>query len=291
MAWARRTFLANGTMTVPAGVTEMHATALGGGGGGGGGFYGGFSAGDGYGGAPGGGGGAAKLYSATLVVQPGNTLDVTVGAGGAGGTAGNPTGPVAPTAGGNGASSVVFDSSVSETLLEAPGASGGAQGVDRGRIVGAVTSTRPRGGTPTQRGTFAGSVIENLLQEGGHGGGGGTVGTNETPSARGYGESGAHNEGGENGTVSGVYTAGAGGGGGAPGPLVTSSGSGASPGVGGRGMDGNSSTGGGDGYAGAANTGGGGGGGGGGAANAGVAQPGYAGGAGGSGFVELVWWE
>ncbi len=69
-------FSANGTFTVPAGVTRVKVTVVGGGGGGGNILYAGSNGG-------GGGGGAVKIVSG---LTPGGTVSVTVGAGGSGGT-------------------------------------------------------------------------------------------------------------------------------------------------------------------------------------------------------------
>ena len=69
-------FTANGTFTVPAGVTKVKVTVVGGGGGGGGST----SSYGGYGGGGGGGGSAIKIISG---LTPAGTVSVTVGAGGA----------------------------------------------------------------------------------------------------------------------------------------------------------------------------------------------------------------
>jgi len=66
-------FTANGTFTIPTGITAIKMTIVGGGGAGGAGNTGGYSVGGG-----GGGGGAAIKYLTGLT--PGNTLTVTVGA-------------------------------------------------------------------------------------------------------------------------------------------------------------------------------------------------------------------
>jgi len=78
-------FIASTTWVVPAGVTELFVTGIGGGGGGGAGatissiIYGG------------GGGGSGLMYTASLPVTPGNTLTITIGAGGSSGNQGGTT--------------------------------------------------------------------------------------------------------------------------------------------------------------------------------------------------------
>lgn len=70
-------FTANGTFTVPAGVTSVLLSGAGGGGGGGGGA-------GGYGGG-GGGGGASVINRSITGLTPGQTVTVTIGSGGAAG--------------------------------------------------------------------------------------------------------------------------------------------------------------------------------------------------------------
>lgn len=86
-----QTFMANGTYTVPAGVTVIQVSARGGGGGGGGGgsalTAGGVSTQVG-----GAGGAAGGSTTQTLAVLPGQTYVVTIGGGGAGGAGATPNG-------------------------------------------------------------------------------------------------------------------------------------------------------------------------------------------------------
>lgn len=100
------------TFTIPAGVSSLKATVVGGGGGGA--TYGGYSGNSG--GAGGGGGGAAIKYLTSLT--PAATLAVTIGAGGAGATSGN-------TAGSAGGTSSVASGTQSITTFSATGGAGG----------------------------------------------------------------------------------------------------------------------------------------------------------------------
>ena len=97
-------FTASGTFTVPAGVSKVKVTLVGGGGGGGNGS--GTNGNRGSGG--GGGGGAIKVITG---LTPGGTVSVTVGAGGASATAGGTSSFGAycsATGGGAGASNAVY---------------------------------------------------------------------------------------------------------------------------------------------------------------------------------------
>ncbi len=74
-------FTSNGTLTVPAGVTEIFVDAAGGGGGGGCGGYGGYAS--NYGGASGGGGGGYYfVQKARCAVSPLDSIQITIGKGG-----------------------------------------------------------------------------------------------------------------------------------------------------------------------------------------------------------------
>lgn len=83
----KQLFTANGTFTVPAGVTQLWATVVGGGSGGSGGTGGNSRYGGGYGGV-GGNGGSAKKNVDAIVVTPLQAIVITIGAGGAGGVGG-----------------------------------------------------------------------------------------------------------------------------------------------------------------------------------------------------------
>lgn len=87
MARGQQQFLASGTFTVPAGVTEVYLTGIAGGGGGGGSD--GTSS---YSGLAGGGGYGLLTLRKKVTVVPGTDYVVTVGAGGAGGAAGGSNG-------------------------------------------------------------------------------------------------------------------------------------------------------------------------------------------------------
>ncbi|MDR0673502.1 MAG: hypothetical protein LBF93_07565 [Zoogloeaceae bacterium] len=90
----RQVFNANGTFTVPPGVTRVYVTIVGGGAGGSAGGYGNYDESNGgYGGDGGNGGGAGKsAYALKLDVVPGESHAVVVGAGGAAGGAGGASG-------------------------------------------------------------------------------------------------------------------------------------------------------------------------------------------------------
>jgi hypothetical protein len=104
-------FVANGTFTIPTGVTAIKATVQGGGGGGGGIYVGGSCA------VGGGAGGYGVQYFTGLT--PGNTLAVTVGAAGTAGGGGGGTG------GTGGTSSLASGTQTITTLSSAGGPGGG----------------------------------------------------------------------------------------------------------------------------------------------------------------------
>ncbi len=79
-------FTANGTFTVPAGVTQILVEVWGATGGGGGGGGGATTC---TGGGGGGGGGEGGYYKDIVSVSPSSTINVVIGAGGAGGAGGN----------------------------------------------------------------------------------------------------------------------------------------------------------------------------------------------------------
>lgn len=104
-----KTFTANGTFVVPAGVTKVFVTVRSGGGGGGG--HGGL-----MGGVGGAGGYGRLLLRVPFTVTPGQSIAVTVGAGGAGGAAGS-------TGNGGAGGATSFG-----TFLSQPGGGGGSAG-------------------------------------------------------------------------------------------------------------------------------------------------------------------
>lgn len=126
-------FTANGTFTVPAGVTQIWVSGAGGGGGGGGG--GGSTTTAGAGG--GGGGGAGKPALKTPIsVAPGDSLSISIGGGGAAGTGGAAGG----TNGGNGSAgggTVLTNTTTATTLLTLNGGAGGGAGAGGGGAGGA----------------------------------------------------------------------------------------------------------------------------------------------------------
>jgi hypothetical protein len=103
-------FTSSSTFTIPAGVTALKVTVVGGGGGGGG-FRAGVASGSG-----GGAGGASVKFLTGLT--SGNTLSVTVGSGGTGGRGPQGFGGVVPTAGGT---SSVASGTQSITTISATG--------------------------------------------------------------------------------------------------------------------------------------------------------------------------
>ena len=105
-----QTFTANGTFTIPTGVTLLKITVVGGGGGGGS-----YGYGTSYICAGGGGGGCAIRYLTGLT--PGNTLAVTVGAAGTAGANSN---------GGSGGSSTVASGTQTVTTTTGSGGGGGS---------------------------------------------------------------------------------------------------------------------------------------------------------------------
>ncbi|EDV0928809.1 phage tail protein [Salmonella enterica subsp. enterica serovar Typhimurium] len=173
-------FTANGTFTVPDGVTQVFVEMLGGGGGGGGGGH--TSNTDGL--LYCSGGNAGKSGEPEIAIVPviaGNNYPVTVGAGGASGTGGvlpnsNPTGNVvqvgqAGNSGINGGNSIFID-------VVANGGAGGAGGIVQSRIPlsgfnqldsisggNAETTFFGKGGT--------GAVLSNGSNASGYGAGGG----------------------------------------------------------------------------------------------------------------------
>ena len=125
-------FTASGSMTVPAGCTMLWIEACGGGGGGGGGAssvtttntmaY------------PGGGGSGAPLSIGSMVVAPGDTINVVIGVGGGGGTAGVSFG--SGTGGSNGGSTTVTDATSSLAMTAVGGGGGNGGGTAAGTTGG-----------------------------------------------------------------------------------------------------------------------------------------------------------
>ncbi|QOE32747.1 tail fiber protein [Achromobacter phage Mano] len=210
-------FVANGSFTVPAGVTKITVSACAGGGGGGGGAASQIT-GSYVGGVGGGGGAGQSIVSTQYTVTPGQVIAITIGGGGAGGAAGTVGGATAAngTAGGN---------TVIGTLVTLIGGAGGGGGSSSNQL-----ALGGGGGAGYPNGSAGANVAADSLvgcQTGAgasspFGGGGGCVRASTDPagaglSAYGYGAGG----GGGGGNVSpGVSRPGGVGGNGAPGIVV-----------------------------------------------------------------------
>lgn len=169
-------FTANGTFTVPAGVSELRVDAYGGGGGGGGGDSTTFGEGSGGGGA----------YNAGVItVSPGAVLTIVIGGGGKGGLGGNPGG--AGSAGGsskiaNSSKVILFSANGGKGGQGASGSANGAPGV--GGAAGTFGTIRHAGRNADSFGNpgsgyvpvgFTSNTLDGIeigLGSGGYGGGG-----------------------------------------------------------------------------------------------------------------------
>lgn len=145
---AFREYLTNGTFTVPAGITSVKATLIGGGGGSGGisivtpmAMF-----------AATGGGGAGQLVEQYVTVTPGDVINVTIGTGGVGGNSGT-----APNESGVAGNATSFGS------LTAAGGAGSA-----GMLNGVITPGNPGA---NGAGGIAFTANSNQLMCGGSGGG------------------------------------------------------------------------------------------------------------------------
>ncbi|HMK46865.1 MAG TPA: hypothetical protein VK436_09585 [Methanocella sp.] len=128
------------TFTVPAGLTSLNVTLIGGGGGGGGGNYGASMY--QYGGSGGGGGSGYMTTKTNLAVTPGQAITVTVGAGGAGGA------PVYSGNGNGGGTGGTSSFGMANTASGGGGGSGGADSKDTGGTgLGGVGGTGYNNGT------------------------------------------------------------------------------------------------------------------------------------------------
>lgn len=259
-------FLANGTFTVPPGVTSIDVLIVAGGGGGGS-------------RQGGGGGGGGIVVVSNMAVTPGDTFAVVVGTGGAGGTAGG--------RGASGANSS-FGSNIATgggggggRTTDNAGANGGSGGGGGGGTLGGAA-----GGTGVAYQGYSGGA-SGRANRGGGGGGGGEIGETPPTTTSDY-EANAGNGG--NGLYFEAFTSygdngwfGGGGGGGGFNTLAVDGGGAGGKGGGGKGNGvgkDSPATPAGPGVAGLVNTGGGGGG-------SGAATE--AGGAGGSGIVIVSW--
>ena len=118
-------FTANGTYTVPADVTQIWVSGVGGGGGGGSGGTSTTTA----GGSGGGGGGSGQSVLRTpIAVAAGNSLSISVGAAGAGGAAPAATSGTNGNAGAAGGPTTLTNTTTGTTLLTLNGGSGGGGG-------------------------------------------------------------------------------------------------------------------------------------------------------------------
>jgi hypothetical protein len=174
-------FTANGTFTIPTGVTALKITVIGGGGGGGGVASGGGTA--------GGGGGGATAISYLTSLTVGNTLAVTIGGAG---SAGNTSG----SNGGTGGSSTVASGTQSITTITGGGGTGGG-GVNQDAGGGGAGGTATNGTINCKGGAgTCGAVYDNGASITGSSGNGGN-------STLGGGASG--NSGSSAGNAGGVY--------------------------------------------------------------------------------------
>lgn len=138
-ATGRIDFTANGSFTVPVGVTTIYVTAAAGGGGGGGGSDNSTGQSSLVGGGGGGGGGAGEsIYDKSFSVTPGQVIAITVGAAGTAGTAGTAAAGGAGGAGGN---------TVIGSLVTLTGGGGGGGGLRP------VANSLPNGGAGAAGGT------------------------------------------------------------------------------------------------------------------------------------------
>jgi hypothetical protein len=170
VAAGSQTFNANGSFTVPAGVSTLTAYTWGGGGGGGGART-GFGS---YG--SGGGGGGGSMKSGTLTVAPAQVYTVTIGAGG---TAGNGSG-------GNGGAGGTTTFTGAGGTISTLGGSGGTGCTNSGGKAGGAGGT---GGTFNGGAGASGNSGTSFEQGGGGGGGAGSgaVGGNAPAASDGTG--------------------------------------------------------------------------------------------------------
>lgn len=281
MSLVRKKYTASSSLVVPAGVKRILARGGGGGGGGAGGPA-GTSAGSspGTGGA---GGGASPLCFAELVVSPGETLTLTLGAGGTSGAAAYDGGDGSPT---------IITGSVSGEVARLQGGGKGLSAIFGSRAEGYA------GGPYGPDGARTGADVAQLMNHGRTGAGGVSSGVGglfgvgvARPGMSAFSRDAtdlhtvANGILGGNSSGAGTYKGGVGGGGGGAGPL------GSLVGIGGVGGLGSLATGGAGGAGTAGTEGGGGGGGGGGGCGQLGGGAGGAGGAGGLGVLILEWTE
>lgn len=224
----------NYTWTVPAGVTSINVTAIGGGGGGGG----------MWGASAGATGGAGAVVKSTLGVTPGQVLMLVVGGGGGAGASGPGSGGFYTCGGGGGGGgSTDVDAATSNPIIAGGGGGGGScTEQTAGGSAGAAGGAGNAGVTNSTSATTGGSG-----GSGGIGGAGGT-GTMATPGAAGgNGSGGSGGAGGSNGSSYPGGTGGSGSGAGTGGSDVNNDGAGGGGGGYGGGGTGTQGTGGGGG--------------------------------------------
>ena len=183
-------FTANGTYTVPAGVTTLWVSGCAGGGGGSGG--GASNSATGGAGSGAGGGAGEPILRQEYSVAPGDSISITIGAGGAGGAGGAADGG-SGAAGAGGGNTVVTNSTTATTLVTLTGGGGGKGGSGGGSGGGLGGAGYPQGSDGTD-----GAVIAGVGGPGGSGpfggGGGAARGANGTVNdghnAYGYGSGG-----------------------------------------------------------------------------------------------------
>jgi len=213
----------SGTYSVPAGVSQLRITCVGGGGGGGGGGSAGTHAAQ----AGGSGGAAGSCSSQILSVRPGDSLVITVGSGGAGGQGGAAGGSNPGQNGVEGGPSMV---AASAGLVIGNGGPGGKgpQGGSNNFVNGAAYGGQPdsftsgtTGGCGGSSGAAGGAPIDYSAGGGGGGGsststaGGSAGGAGTATSGGGAGASGGRSSTtGASGTAASATGAGGGGGGG-----------------------------------------------------------------------------
>lgn len=165
----------SGNFTVPAGVTTLYLSGCAGGGGGGGG---GGSSAVVVGGGGSGGGAGQSVIKIPVTVTPGQTINVTIGAGGAGGTAGS-------SGGSNGGPGVNGGNTVFGSLLTLLGGGGGS--------AGQTGASNGAGGIGTTGYPIGSSGSDSVVNCGG--GDGGSGGTSPYGGGGGKGRSGRPNGG------------------------------------------------------------------------------------------------
>ena len=170
---AATVFTANGTFTIPTGITRIKMTIVGGGGGGGTGS-------GGCCGRPGSGGGGGGAAIKWLTVIPGRTLDVTVGAAGAASGSGGISQVATGTSGTPQSITTVQASGGSPGATNGLGGTGGIGsagdlniGGNAGNSSGSATTISATGGGSIFGGGGAGGAVGRAYGGGGGGGAGG----------------------------------------------------------------------------------------------------------------------